>query len=127
MKKMMGLLFAVFMITACGAAILQSRTADVKFNNHQSRTADVKVNNHQYSIYVKAIDHPSYCDISLYVNDSEIAKGTVNMNRTTTILSGKYNGTRIEAECFAVATGGLSAAQKCIIFVAGKKVDELSY
>ena len=115
MKKMVGLLFVVFMITACAATLLQSRTADVKINNHS------------YSIYIKAMDKPTHAEIFLFVNDKEVGTGILSMNRPTTVISGKYDRVKFDAECGAVKTGGINMAQKCIIYANGKKVAELSY
>ena len=115
MKKMIAMLFVVFMISACAPTMLQSRTADVS------------VNNAKYSVYVKAIDSPTYCEITLIVNNTEVGKGILSINRPTTVISGQYNGIKFDAECGATKTGGLNMAQKCIIYADSKKVEELSY
>jgi len=115
MKKMMALLSVVFMITACAGTMLQSRTSDVTIGKKS------------YSIYVKAIDKPTHCEIFLYVNDQEIGKGLMSINRPTTVISGKYNGVKFDAECGGTHTGGINVAQKCLVYVKSKKVAELSY
>jgi hypothetical protein len=115
MKKLIGLLLVVFVLTACGATILKSRTVDIDFNHNN------------YSIYVQAVDSPVSCDITLYVNDTEVAKGTITSARTTTVISGKYKGIKFDAECSAGRSSGLNMKQKCLIYVKTKQVAELTY
>jgi hypothetical protein len=115
MKKVIGFLLVVFVISACGPTLLQSITADVKLKNHS------------YPIYVKTLARPTDCDIFLYVNDQEIAKGTVSSIRPTTAFSGTYEGVKIDAECGGGKTRDLFTIDRCIIYVKDQKVVELSY
>jgi len=94
-----GLIIIVFLVTACGASIKQSRTASFNLNKQE------------YTTYIKADDGPFGCNITLYVNDQQIATGMVTAVTAQTILSGQYKGIKFDAECAASKSGGLNMAQ----------------
>jgi len=113
MKKVIGLLLVVFMITACGTLL-------------KSRTANVTIDNHEYTIYVQAMDQVN-CDITLFVNGTEVAKGTTDPVMETLFLSGKYKGIKFDAECGFCKIDSPRMAQQCLVYVKSEKVAELSY
>jgi hypothetical protein len=113
MKKVIGLLLVVFIITACGTLL-------------KSRTANVTIDNHEYTIYVQAMDQVN-CNITLFVNDPEVAKGTTDPVMETLFLSGKYKGIKFDAECGSCKINSPRMAQQCLVYVKGEKVAELSY
>jgi hypothetical protein len=115
MKKVIFFLSVLFLVTACGATMKQSRTATFDFNNKE------------YTTYIKANDGPFGCIIDLYVNDQKIATGTITMAAAQTVISGQYNGVKFDAECAAKKSGGLNMAQQCIIYAKGKKIAEVQY
>ena len=114
MKKVIGLLLVVFMITACGGTLLKSRTANVTIDNHE------------YTIYVQAMDQLN-CDITLFVNDTEVAKGTTDPVMGTLFLSGKYKGIKFDAECGSCKTDSPRMPQQCLVYVKDEKVADLLY
>jgi hypothetical protein len=113
MKKVIGLLLVVFMITACGTLL-------------KSRTANVTIDNHEYTIYVQAMDQVN-CDITLFVNGTEVAKGTTDPVMGTLFLSGKYKGIKFDAECGSCKIDSPRMPQQCLVYVKDEKVAELSY
>ena len=114
MKKVIGLLLVVFMITACGTLL-------------KSRTTNVTIDNHEYTIYVQAMDNQVNCDITLFVNDTEVAKGRTSSVMETVLLSGKYKGIKFDAECGFCKIDSPRMAQQCLVYVKSEKVAELSY
>jgi hypothetical protein len=113
MKKVIGLLLVLFMITACGTML-------------KSRTANVTIDNHEYTIYVQAMDQVN-CNITLFVNGTEVAKGTTDPVMETLFLSGKYKGIKFDAECGKCKKDSPRMPQQCLVYVKGEKVAELSY
>ena len=110
MKKLIGLLLVVIMITACATL--------------KSKTADVTINNHPYSIYAQCQDGLISMEITLYVNGQEIGKGEISQSRAATNISGtSSDGTKFDAEC-GISTAGLLQI-RCFVFVKGEKVAEL--
>jgi hypothetical protein len=115
MKKMIGLLLGVFMITACAGTLLKSKTVNATIDKQE------------YTIYVQAMDTQLNCDITLFVNDTEVAKGTASSAIETLFLSGKYKEIKFDAECGSCKTGSSRMAQQCVVYVKSEKVAELSY
>ena len=93
----------------------------------RSRTARIDMNNQKLSVYATGKTGPFSDDIQIFVNDQKIAEGVISSASTSTNFSGVYNGARIDAECSAFATGGINMAHKCLIFVDGKKGDEITF
>jgi hypothetical protein len=114
MKKVIGLLLVVFMITACGGTLLKSRTANVTIDNRE------------YKIYVQAMDQVN-CNITLFVDGTEVAKGTTDPIMETLFISGKYNGIKFDADCGKCKINSPRMPQQCLVYVKGEKVAELSY
>lgn len=93
----------------------------------QSRTANFEVNKKEYTTYIKADDGPFGCILNLYVNDQQIASGTITMLTPQTVLSGQYNGIKFDAECGASKTGGINMVQRCKIYAKGQQIAEVQY
>jgi hypothetical protein len=79
------------------------------------------------SIYASGVNGPTRCDITIYVNGQAVAKGATTTIQPTTNFSGDYQGMKVDAECVAVATGGLQMSHRCTIYTAGEKAAELQF
>jgi hypothetical protein len=112
MKKLIGLLLVVSVITACATT--------------KSKTADVTIDQHQYSIYAKYMPGFFTDQIMVYVNDQEIGKGTISQFHLTTDISGtSSDGTKFDADCGISMSSLLRIL--CIVSVKGQKVAELPF
>jgi len=112
MKKWIGFLLVVFLITACATT--------------KSKTADVTINQNQYSLYATYSPGIFTDKIAVYVNDKEIGNGTISQFHMTTDISGtSSDGTKFDSDC------GLSMSSLlriiCIVSVKGEKVAELPF
>lgn len=65
--------------------------------------------------------------ITIYINDKEIASGTLTVVATRKTFSAIYEGRKIDAECSTSNDGGIQTGHKCVIYIDGKKTDELSF
>jgi len=96
-------------------------------SDFRSRTAIMEVNNQKLSLYVAGKTGPYSDDMAIYVNNQKIAEGAITSSLPSTNFSGVYNGINIDAECSVFATGGLNMMHKCLLFLNGKKSDELTF
>lgn len=114
MRKLLIVLLAGLMLSGCAS-------------DFRSRTAIMDVNKQKLSLYVAGRTGPFSDNMAIYVNNQKIAEGQITSSLPSTNFSGVYNGINIDAECSLYATGGFNMMHKCLLYLNGKKKDELVF
>lgn len=114
MKKLLIVSLAGLMLSGCAS-------------DFRSRTAIMEVNKQKLALYIAGSTGPYSDDMAVYVNNQKIAEGKITSSLPSTNFSGVYNGINVDAECSVYATGGLNMMHKCLLFLDGKKKDELTF
>lgn len=92
----------------------------------KSRVAVWKNGSETLNIQAVGVSSPVATDITLYVNDVAIAKGSTTQLNSTANLTGTYKGHKIDADCKSVAVGSL-LHREATIYVDGEKTTDLSF
>jgi hypothetical protein len=115
MKKLIMIFMCFLLLTACAST------------KNQTRTAPFNQNNKEYTTYIKDDDGPFGANLFLYVNDQQIATGTITAATPQTVFSGQYDGIKFDAECAASKSGGINMVKRCTIYAKGQKIAEFQW
>lgn len=111
-----GALMVIVSLTGC-ASTTTSRTAMFKPTDSS---------NAEWSIYAKAENGAFGDKIMIYINEKEVVTGTLGATARDT-FSAKYEGRKVDSECFLTKDGGLQLGHMCMIYIDSKKIAELSF
>ena len=87
----------------------------------------MEANKQKLALYIEGKTGPFSDDMTIYVNNQNIIEGTITSSLPSNNFSGVYKGIKIDAECSLFATGGFNMMHKCLLFLDGKKADELTF
>lgn len=95
-----------------------------------SRVAHIKPTESEeteWALFAKANSGAFSDQIFIYINDEQVAQGTLSIMNPRTNIIGTYRDKKIDAECMATEDGGMMTGHKCTIYINSKKVSELSF
>jgi predicted acyltransferase (DUF342 family) len=92
----------------------------------KSRIALYEKAKEKYSIYAVGDTGNFSTDITIFVNDQAVAKGSTTSIKRAVNLSGNYKDAKVDAECKSVATGSM-LSRECIVYIDSVKAAELAF